>query len=57
MGENASDFKRSVPLSDRNISSPIRHPYQLDAIFLRQINFLATLSACVIDFKYRLFEM
>jgi len=40
MGENVGDFKRSVLPSDRNISSPIRRLYQLDAIFLHQVNFL-----------------
>ena len=47
MGENVGDFKRSVLPSDRNISSPIRRLYQLDAIFLPQVNSLGTLPADV----------
>lgn len=52
MGENVGDFKRSVPPSDRNISSPICHLYQLDANFLQQVNFLGALPAFILDFKY-----
>ena len=44
MGENARDFKRSAPLSDRNISSLMYHLYQLNAIFLQKVNFLKTLQ-------------
>ena len=47
MGENVGDFKRSVLPSDRNISSPIRRLYQLDAIFLQRVNFLETLPAVI----------
>jgi len=52
MGENVGDFKRSVLPSDRNNSSPIRRLYQLDAIFLQQVNYLGTPPAFILDFKY-----